>query len=141
MHTLFRLKENTFFTKKMLSLRIFPVYNFFVERRSHMQTIFTKNKDFSYAHILYRLSKVHFTYFYSIGNLQPHEDFSNVIRSRGFPDVNFFNHANRLNFMGNRKIGLNEIKLKCLDIHKYWCACKPFQILFSVKFVSRLRKK
>ena len=30
-----------------------------------------------------------------------------VIRNRGFPVVTFFNHANRLNFMGNRKIGLN----------------------------------
>ena len=33
--------------------------------------------------------------------------FQDVIRSKGFPNVTFFNQANCLNFKGNRKIGLN----------------------------------
>ena len=32
-------KRKYFVSKEMQSLRIFPVYNFFVERRSHMKTI------------------------------------------------------------------------------------------------------
>ena len=33
--------------------------------------------------------------------------FQHVIRSRGFPDVSFFNHTKHLNFKRNRKISLN----------------------------------
>ena len=58
----------------------FPLVQFFLWKEDHtcilLNILFTKNKDFPYAYILYRLSKVHFMYFYSIGNLQPHEDFS-----------------------------------------------------------------
>ena len=58
-------KRKDFVYKEIQSLRIFPVCNFFCTKK----ILFTKNKDFPYAHILYRLWKVHFRYFYSIGNL------------------------------------------------------------------------
>ena len=86
-------KRKHFASKEMQSLRIFPVYNFFFVERSHVQTIeyfVYKNKDFPYAHILYRLSKVHFTYFHSIGNLRPREDFSTCYQKQGFSRCQFF---------------------------------------------------
>ena len=55
-----RLKENTFVYKEMQS-GIFPVYNFFVERRSHVQTsifclqrirVFKKAKRIKYINAL-----------------------------------------------------------------------------------------
>ena len=79
-------KRKYFVYKEMQLLRIFPVYKFFVERRSHMHTIehfVYEEKDFPYAHILHRLSKVHLPYFFFIGNLR-HEDFSKCYQKQGF---------------------------------------------------------
>ena len=58
---------------------IFPYYNFFVERRSDVQTkkyLVYKEEGFPNVHILYRRSKAHLTYFCSVGNVLPHENFS-----------------------------------------------------------------
>ena len=68
-----RLKENTLSTK-----------------------YFVQNTFLLCAHILYRLSEVHFMYFYYIGNLQPHEDFSTCYQKQGFSQCHIFNHANSL---------------------------------------------
>ena len=104
-------KRKYFVYKEMQSLRIFTVYNFFcrnkITRTDYRIFCFQRIRIFPTHTLLHRLSKVHFTYFFSLKIYDHTRIFQHVIRSRGFPNVNFFNHANRLNFKGKRKIGMN----------------------------------
>ena len=114
-------KRKYFVYKEMQSLRIFSV-QFFCRKKitSSDYRVFYYYRIFPIHTFYIDFQKCTVHIFIPLEMYDHTMIFQHIVRSRGFPDVSFFEHANRLNFKGNKKIGLNN-----------WIRCP--QILFCMQ--------